>query len=252
MKKFISLALALVMVCTISIPAFAAEITPVVSDSQFSAWANVPDLDVTEATLSKSSDPLVRSNSDYLATEYGKFQEMSIDELNAYIDNISASVNAADTRSVTQNLILVLKAAWLAAAQAAKLAGYPCAAKAVEHSILGINYTENNGSFAAKIKTTSTFKSFLSATKSSGKTYNRAVREFTKSDNADLFYALHNATVTLNKSGSSYKVNVYDIFDFALDNDYSSLFTTLVNNWAWLCQNANVLNKVTININFTA
>ena len=85
MKKFISLALALVMVCTISIPAFAAETTPAVPDSQFSAWANVPDLEVTEATLSKSSDPLVRSNSDYLVTEYEKFQEMSIDELNAYI-----------------------------------------------------------------------------------------------------------------------------------------------------------------------
>lgn len=252
MKKFVSLALALVMVCTISIPAFAAETTPAVSDSQFSAWANVPDLEVTEATLSKSSDPLVRSNSDYLATEYEKFQEMSIDELNAYIGDISASVNAAKTRSAPQRITIELKAAWLAAAQVAKLAGYPCAAKAVEHSVLGINYTEDNGSFAAKIKTTSTFKSFLSATKSSGKTYNRAVREFTKSDNADLFYALHNATVTLNKSGSSYKVNVYDIFDFALDNDYSSLFTTLVNNWAWLCQNTGVLNKVTININFTA
>ena len=252
MKKSFSLAIALVMFYLISTPSFAAEITPVVSDSQFSAWANVPDLEVTEATLSKSSDSLVRSNSDYLTTESEKLQEMSVCELNAYIDNISASFNAGDTRIVTQNPTLVLKAAWLAAAQAARVAGYPCAAKAVEHSVLGINYTENNGAFAAKIKTTSTFKSFLSATKSSGKTYNRAVREFTKSDNADLFYALHNVTVTLNKSGSSYKVTVYDIFDFALDNDYSSIFTTVVNNWAWLCQNANVLNKVTININFTA
>ena len=252
MKKSFSLAIALVMFYLISTPSFAAEITPVVSDSQFSAWANVPDLEVTEATLSKSSDSLVRSNSDYLTTEYEKLQEMSVCELNAYIDNISASFNAGDTRIVTQNPTLVLKAAWLAAAQAARVAGYPCAAKAVEHSVLGINYTENNGAFAAKIKTTSTFKSFLSATKSSGKTYNRAVREFTKSDNADLFYALHNVTVTLNKSGSSYKVTVYDIFDFALDNDYSSIFTTVVNNWAWLCQNAHVLNKVTININFTA
>ena len=145
-----------------------------------------------------------------------------------------------------------LKAAWLAAAQAAKLAGYPCAAKAVEHSVLGINYKEDNGSFAEKIKTTSTFKDFLSATKNSNKSHDSAVREFTKSDNSDLFYALHNATVTLNKSGTNYKVHVYDVFDFALDNNYDSLFTSAVNNWAWLSQQTGVLHKITINIDFTS
>ena len=203
----------------------------------------------------QGSDPIIRENSDYLIAEAAKIKTMSIDELNTYINNIYSKYNSATTRSIqppgTIN-ILQLKAAWLAAAQAAKLLGYPCAAKAVEHSVLAQNYTENDGAFAAKIKTSSAFKNFLSSTKNSNKTSNKKVVEFTKSDNSDLFYALHNATVTLTKSGTKYKTNIYDVFDFALDNDYSSIFTTAVNNWAWLCQNTFVLHKIKINVNFTA
>lgn len=66
-------------------------------------------------------------------------------------------------------------------------------------------------------------------------------------NNLDMIMYLNESKLHFKK-----KVNVYDIFDFALDNDYSSLFTTLANNWTWLCQNTGVLNKVTININFTA
>lgn len=248
MKKFLSVLLSFLMVFMLSIPAFAAEAT---SDNQFSAWNAIPTPEVTNSTLSQSKDSLVRFNSRYLVSEYNKFQKMSIDELNTYISSIHDSANA-DRKSSKQNITLDLKLAWLAAAQVVKLVGYPCAARAVDYSVLGIDYTENDGTFAAKIKTTSTFKSFLAETKRSGKTYNSGVKEFTKSNNSDLFYALHNATITLRKSGTNYNVNVYDEFDFDLDNDYSSLFTSLVNNWAWLCQNTGVLTEIKININFTS
>lgn len=48
------------------------------------------------------------------------------------------------------------------------------------------------------------------------------------------------------------EVKVFDVFDFAYDNNYDSLFTSMVNNWAWLCQNAGVLNPIKITISFSA
>ncbi|WP_427339860.1 hypothetical protein [Caloranaerobacter sp. DY30410] len=65
-----------------------------------------------------------------------------------------------------------------------------------------------------------------------------------------MFYALHNATFTVCKFGSKYNVNVYDVFDFVFDNQYDSLFASMVNNWGWLSQNTGIFNKIIININF--
>lgn len=118
--------------------------------------------------------------------------------------------------------------------------------------MLGINYSENDGDFASKIKKTSVFKQYLSSVKSSNKSSASSVKEFRKSDDADLFYALHNATVSLKKSGTKYNSTIYDIFDFALDNNYNDLFTSIVNNWAWLCQNTSILYKISINVTFIA
>jgi len=119
--------------------------------------------------------------------------------------------------------------------------------------VLGINYTENTGAeglFRDKIVATSVYKNFLSNFKKSNKSSISQVKEFTKSDNSDLFYALHNATITIKKTGSTCKVNAYDVFDFAFDNNYDSLFASLVKNWAWLCQQTYALNAIKINVNF--
>ncbi len=253
MKKFLSALLSATLLLTLSLPVFATEPLNAFSDSSFSVWASVPDLKINKETLSQSSDPIVRENSEYLINEASKIKTMSIDELNEYINNIYNTFNSpTTTRSVQPKgvvNILQLKAAWLAAAQVAKVSGYPCAAKAVEYSVLGQNYTEDDGLFAQKIKPNSAFKKFMDDTKNNKSPTNPV--EFTKSEDADLFYALHNVTVTPTKSGSTYKVNVYDKFDFDLEKDYDSIFTDTVNNWAWLCQNTFILHVVEININFT-
>lgn len=73
---------------------------------------------------------------------------------------------------------------------------------------------------------------------------------FTKNDNADLYYALHNVDIQISRLFDLTIVNITDVFDFEYDNDYDSLFTSIVNNWAWLCQQTNVLNPISINIAF--
>lgn len=93
---------------------------------------------------------------------------MSVDELNNYIDNIARKyilvedkMNNTETLKITSpdsmsgiyyNPIVEIKAAWLAAAQIAKLKGYTCAATLVEHSVLGKNYYEQSDIFSQKIK----------------------------------------------------------------------------------------------------
>ena len=74
-----------------------------------------------------------------------------------------------------------------------------------------------------------------------------------KSDNADLFYALHRVSTSgtgfmIGNSIMYYLITVHDTFDFAYDNNYDDLFTTTVNNWAWLCQQTHVLNPIEINL----
>ena len=256
--KIISFILTVSMVFSMSIPAFAAETSEMEFNSFISIGQILPDIEINEKTLAQSSDSFVREHDDQIIQLVSNFEKMSISELNEYISNISdASMPSTNTRGILSPIptTLELKAAWLAAAQIAKLKGYKCAAKAVEHSVLGINYKEDKGAgglFRDKIVKTSVYKNYLASFKKSGKPKVSDVKEFTKNDNSDLFYALHNATITLNKSRRTYKVHLYDKFDFALDNQYDSIFTSLVNNWAWLCQNTQVLHKEDINVYFTA
>ncbi len=225
-------------------------------EKDFSEWSILPDLEINKKILSESIDKDIRSNSDIWENECKKLEQMSIDELNAYINNINKvtsgneSENNGNTTSAS-NAHLSIKAAWLAAAEIAKRKGYPCAAKAVKCSVLGINYSENNGMFSKKIKTTSVFKKRLSIAKNSKKNPTTNGMIFTKSSNKDLFYALHKVNDKFQKSGKKYKITVTDTFDFAVDNQYKSLFTSTVNNWAWLCQHTGILKKIKITIHFT-
>ena len=126
---------------------------------------------------------------------------------------------------------------------------------AVECSVLGLNYNESKGAgglFRDKIVGTNTYKNYINKIKKG--TYSTGVGyvlTHPKSENADLYYSLHSCTYTTTKSGSTYKVAVYDYYDFALMN-YNSLFTGIVNNWAWLCQHTGVLHKIHVNISFSA
>lgn len=206
--------------------------------------------------IAQTSDSVVKQNEKELINALNSFEGMSIPELNAYIDEVYRKSNSKTVLHSVVNPtteILELKTAWLAAAQIAKLKGYPCAAKAVEHSVLGISYEENanyDGLFRNKIVATSAYKKYLKKLKSSG---NMTIREeitFTKGDNADLFFALHNATITIGKYVAEYRTHVYDLFDFELQWYDGDIFVDAVNNWAWLCQNTHVLNPVEINVYF--
>lgn len=107
--------------------------------------------------------------------------------------------------------------------------------------------------FQDKIRTTSVYQNYVSRVISSGISSDSSFLRFTKSVNADLFYALHNVRVNTTgyNVGSifvSYVVNITDVFDFSYDNDYDDLFTALVNNWAWLCQQTHVLHPIPVAI----
>lgn len=191
--------------------------------------------------------------------------QMTKDELNLYIDQIAkiCEVNNSGTVSLyTTNSEIpgMVGQAWLAAAEIARDEGYPCAATAVECSVNNVNLTESthvvygDGPFITKLKSTSAYQTYLSSLLASGKANANGSFEITKSDNSDLYYALHNVTTSATgtfpgTTMASYMITITDVFDFALDNDYDDLFTTLVNNWAWLCQQTHVLHPITITLN---
>jgi len=166
-----------------------------------------------------------------------QFSEMSNEELNKYISRVyeefSFKVKEDSSKS---SIYSPVQTAWLAAATIAKNSGYPCAAKLIEYSVINKPYKETSGIFAEKIKKTTKHKKWARDTSAKSIV-------FEKNDNSDLFYALHSVNISVNASSSEgAKILVSDYFDFAYDNKYDSLFTSTVNNWAWLCQQTSVLN----------
>jgi hypothetical protein len=136
--------------------------------------------------------------------------------------------------------------------------GNTCTAKLLEYSVLGKNYTETqvapNGLFAKKIVSSSAFTSYLKKVKNNKAPAGIA---FEKSDNADLFYSLHNtdASTKVNFAGTAlatYNVTITDTFDFSLNtDDYKDIITTSANNYAWFSQNTGALNVIDVKISFT-
>lgn len=194
------------------------------------------------------------------------FEGMSLEELNRYIDAGIMSLERSGALSSTgeaagQDRIAIhytaqqLKKLWLAAAQAARKVGYPCSATLIECAVKGVDYRETQGKgglFRDQIVTTNVFKTFMSKIKLGscrlGKSY---VLSHPKSENRDLYYSLHACTYKTTRDCLRYNITVTDTYDFAL-MDYGSLFTGVVNNWAWLCQHAGVLQKIQVKITFTA
>lgn len=158
------------------------------------------------------------------------------------------------------NLLNNTQLAWLAAAQIARDKGYECAALMVEFSVYNIDYsesvTDSSTPLLDKLNTTTVFNNYKNKVLNSGlKDFSGGSWSFTiqKSDNADLFYALHRVSTSgtgfmIGNSIMYYLITVHDTFDFAYDNNYDDLFTTTVNNWAWLCQQTHVLNPIEINL----
>lgn len=71
---------------------------------------------------------------------------------------------------------------------------------------------------------------------------------FKKNEHRDLFYAIHKLSYTFVGSNQGMRIRVRDNFDFALDASYDNLFTSIVNNWAFLNQNMRVLHPIQVDI----
>ena len=151
-------------------------------------------------------------------------------------------INYAQVNSETRQVanIIQLKAAWLAAAQAAKLAGYPLSAKLVENSVFNKDYFETNGMFSDKIKMTPLYRTMIRERKGSD--------IFTKSMDKDLYYYLCKFSYSSSQSSSGMRLYIADTYDFELDTGYDSVFTSIVNNWAFLCQNSWILHVIDVDI----
>lgn len=183
---------------------------------------------------------------------------MSVPELNQYINHIAKyySTSTISSTKINSKSYSAVQSAWLAAAQIARKKGYPCAASMIECSVKNVPYKENSINATAqcskKIIKTSAYKSFFKNAK--GKKSHSGKIAFTKNMNSDLFYALHNVDIKSSRWGAgnyaSYAITVTDTFDFARDNNYNDLFTTIINNWAWLCQQTGCLHKIRVEITF--
>lgn len=264
----------LVVFCLFAMPVSAAFAMEKNNASHHSAGAAEPqnsvlelkygvfDHQINETVLSKSKDTIVKNHASEIISEYNLLKNMTNAQLNQYInrqkEKIYREITPGDRSEQIARMVDV-KTAWLAAATIAINAGYNCAGTAITYSVLGTDYSESGigGAFQSKITKTLVYKNYLSTVIASTYHYGSEVKAFKKTDNADLFYALHNATITIKGTmvgtpRESYEVKVFDVFDFAYDNNYDSLFTSMVNNWAWLCQNAGVLNPIKITISFSA
>lgn len=165
---------------------------------------------------------------------------MTIEELNDYIHRLYLQSTAPDGGL---ERVAVLSAAWIAAAEIAGLAGFPCAAAVVKSSARGQDYVESNGLLANKIKTTKAYAEWVVSTS----TY----ITFEKSDNADLFYAIHHANVNVIGGPSGARQRFTDIFNFEFETDMQDLFSTLVNDWGWLSQNIGALSPINVQVDIT-
>ena len=107
-----------------------------------------------ESETDRHLDSVIEYQNEDLADAQLAFESMSIEELNGFIDTTIDRINqrssGAEIDSATGQRVLPgvpttaeLKLMWLAAAQAAKLAGYPCSGKLIECSVLGLNYNES-------------------------------------------------------------------------------------------------------------
>ena len=208
MKRVICTILALIMCTTFCIPASAASL----------------DDRIFQQPIEKTMQEI-------------NFSSMSIGELNAFIHSIAVG---APTNSSRGN---ALSLAWIAAAEIAAKAGYPCAGAVVKASANGDDYIESNGLLANTIKTTDAFSNW--------KVDLGDYIVFEKSDSSDLFYAIHNADIGISGKSSGARARITDTFDFVFETDMEDLFSTLVNDWGWLSQNLGALTAIRVQVDIT-
>ena len=210
------------------------------------------DQEIDEDTTQQDNNAEIDQEFDdetYLKSMMEQLDNMTIEELNLFIDSVYEQVTNEKLNSeneLSSFTIEAIRLAWYAAALAAEELGYTCAATLVRYSLVNADYNETSGMFSEKIKTTSAYREWLRNTSSDS-------FEITKSDNADLFYALHLVkSKVVGSSSSGARILITDTFDFTLEANYSDFFTTVVNNWAYLCQHTYVLYEISVTIEFFA
>lgn len=247
MKKHISKVMgAFIIICTLIMPsgAFAYEST----DEQLYNDGN--QMAIIDENIEEDEEELQLNDESEL-------ENMSVEELNALIDSIKESVESekqevntgrrnAQAKGVGKEAI---KKAWLAAAEIARKSGYPCSATMVEHSVQGKNYLETGKGklFSSRISKLQSYKKCYN-----GMCKNKKMKssfEIKKSEHKDLYYALHLVNAQRFKKNGKWWMRITDRFDFDIMH-YESLFTSIVNNWAWLCQQKGILNPIHAKIDF--
>ncbi|MCD5407443.1 MAG: hypothetical protein LRZ99_07115 [Desulfotomaculum sp.] len=182
--------------------------------------------------------------------------------MNQYIDQIANQKNRLspdlnlkqqDVELEYQTKIIAGKLAWLAAAEIAKRKGYPLAATLIQYSVINKNYYRSgNSDFATAIRNSDAYANYIDDFVN--KVNTNDIR-FTRSDNSDLFFALHRAKFSVelnNKTFGNYRgidVALYDLYDFK-PSHYDSIFIGAVTNWAWLSQQTFLLHEIDVNIKF--
>lgn len=194
---------------------------------------------------------------------YAGFDGMTIQQLNDYIHQIAigetpAAVNgviASDEAAYFADPldpflgVPRIMAAWLAAAKIFVKAEFPCTSEMVLRSLGREDYSEVDGIFANKIKTTTPYKDWCVAYSS----LNGRIT-FESNDDLDLFLSLHDVGIVTRQmgSGTSFKLYAYitDTFDFDNTKEFGSVAANFINDIGWLLQNAGIFynTKVTIRI----
>ena len=204
------------------------------------------------STQSVEAKAYATSASAIMNFEEEELDLMSCDELENYIGELHT---LSKTTIKSKKGYTPAQQAWLVAAAIAKKKGYPCVAICIKHSVKNIPVVEtpqSKGVFRKRIVKTTAYKNYK---KKYGKQASASSSiAFEKSMNKDLYYSLHNVNIrsTGNKVAKKWyhTVMITDTFDFAYDNTYKSLFTSIVNNAGWLFQNTGALHPIGITISF--
>jgi len=224
----------------------------------------VSPLSVSAHPINQASEnePLLEELEEYEIEELKeKFEKMSIDELQSILNSIGQNIYGKSIKSpamaymeptvVTTGILpnAPLKGAWLAAAAIARKMGYPAAATLVEYSVNGkgiyLEAEDSGGSlFRDKIIKTTAYKDFIN----SG--YSKQDIVFERSDNADLFYAIHKCTIYLTTVNGRNAIYVTDDFNFEPWSYEGNLFASIINNTGLFFQMCLVLREVKVYITF--
>ncbi|WP_282925690.1 hypothetical protein [Helcococcus kunzii] len=157
--------------------------------------------------------------------------------------NFSTENNIAKPMRVYDQIAV---AAWIAAANIAKLAGLECAGTLLEKSVQGYNYSETsfyskgmNGPFAKKIKTTNAYKKLNKSISDSS--------DFPSSDNLDLHLAINKFNYKpLYTYGQA--IHITDTFDFHANQQFGNWLVDRINDFGYLNQQIGLLRKIRVDI----